>query len=135
MRAYYAKVIVEQAPDLLKISKNISLDAFFSKKPFTDSLCEAGFTMISRLQKNTYMRYQYKGIQKGGRGRKKEYGDKIDTKNISTEHFNIIKADENEVVYEGIAHIRCLKRWCRVVIVQIIKDGKVHSALIYFATD
>ena len=135
LRASYAKVIVEQAPDLLKISKNICLDAFFSKKPFTDSLCKAGFTMISRMQKNTYMRYQYQGVQKGGRGRKKEYGDKIDTKNISTEHFNILKADENEVVYEGIAHIRCLKRWCRVVIVQILKDGKIHSALIYFATD
>ena len=71
LRAHYAKVIVEQAPDLLKISKNISLDAFFSKKPFTDSLCAAGFTMINRLQKNTFMRYRYTGVQKAGRGRKK----------------------------------------------------------------
>ena len=34
-----------------------------------------------------------------------------------------------------VAHIRALKKWCKVVIVQIIKDDKVKSALIYFSTD
>ena len=111
------------------------MDAFFSKKPFTDSLCTAGFTMISRMQKNTYMRYKFTGVQQGGRGRNKEFDDKIDPKNVSSQHFNILKKDEKEVIYEGLAHIRSLKRWCKVVIVQIIKEGKVHSALIYFSTD
>ena len=78
---------------------------------------------------------QYQGLQKGGRGRNKIYGDKIDPKNISTQHFTIMRQDEEQVVYEGIAHIRCLRRWCRVVIVQIIKNGKVNKALIYFSTD
>ena len=135
LRAHYAKGIVDQAPELLKISKNIALDAFFSKKPFVDSICGAGFTMISRMQKNTYMRYKYEGVQKGGRGRKKEFGDKIDPKNVSTEHFKILKKEGDEVIYEGVAHIRSLKRWCKVVIVQIIKDEKVSSAFIYFSTD
>ena len=135
LRAHYAKLIVDQAAELLKISKNIALDAFFSKKSFVDSLCGAEFTMISRMQKNAYMRYKYDGVQKEGRGRKKEFGDKIDPKNVSTEYFNLLKKEGDEVIYEGVAHIRSLKRWCKVVIVQIIKDGKVSSAFIYFSTD
>ena len=135
LRAYYAQLITGQAESLLSLSKYIAFDAFFSKKPFVDSICGAGFTMICRMQKNAYMRYQYQGLQKGGRGRNKIYGDKIDPKNISTQHFTIMRQDEEQVVYEGIAHIRCLRRWCRVVIVQIIKNGKVNKALIYFSTD
>ena len=132
---YYAQMIISQKDDLQKISKIMAFDAFFSKKPFVDAICEAGFTLVSRMQKNTYMRYQYTGPQKEGRGRKKEFDGKIDPKNISTQHFTLIKQDEKEAIYEGRAHIRALKKWCKVVIVQIIKDDKVKSALIYFSTD
>ncbi len=135
LRTYYAKLICDQAEALQKISKVISFDAFFSKNAFVDSICTAGFTLISRMASNTYMRYAYMGPQKGGRGRKKEYGDKIDPKNVSTENFKIIKSDDEEVVYEGLAHIRSLKRWCKVVIVNTIKEGKVNRAFIYFSTD
>ena len=54
---------------------------------------------------------------------------------MSTEHYKILKKEGDEVIYEGVAHIRSLKRWCKVVIVQIIKDEKVSSAFIYFSTD
>jgi Transposase DDE domain len=134
LRSYYAKLLCKQAPELLKTSKTIAFDAFFSKKPFVDSICAVGFTMISRLQWNIYMRYAYVGEQKP-KGRKKEYDGKIDPKNISTKHFKIIKSDENEVIYEGIAHVRSLKRWVKIVIVHTLKDGKVHKAFIYFSTD
>jgi len=39
------------------------------------------------------------------------------------------------VAYEGLAHIRSLKRWCKVVILHTLKDGKVNKAYIYFSTD
>ena len=135
LRSYYAQLIVKQKEDLQKISKIIAFDAFFSKKPFTDAICDAGFTMISRMQKNTYMRYKYTGAQSEGRGRKKEYGDKIDPKDVSADHFTLLKQDADEIIYEGIAHIRSLKRWCKVLIVQKLKEGKIRSALIYFSTD
>ena len=135
LRSYYAKLLCDQAEELQKVSEVINLDAFFSKKPFVDSLCDAGFTLISRLQHNIYMRYAYTGPQKGGRGRPKEYDGKIDAKNVSTEHFKVIKSDDEEVVYEGIGHVRSLKRWCKLVIVNTLKDGKVDKAFIYFSTN
>jgi hypothetical protein len=90
--------------------------------------------MISRLQNNIYLRYRYTGEQKS-KGRRKEYGDKIDLKNLSLDHFKCIKSDEEEHIYEGQAHVRCLKKWCKIVIVHVIKEGLVKKALVYFSTD
>lgn len=138
LRAHYAKLICDQAEDLQKISKTMAFDAFFSKEPFVNSICGAGFTLISRLQCNTYLRYAYNKPQdapKQGRGRPKAYGDKIDIKNVSLDHCKIIKSDEEEIVYECIAHVRSLKRWCKIVIINTLKEGKVHKAFVYFSTD
>lgn len=38
-------------------------------------------------------------------------------------------------MYEGIGHVRCLKRWCRLVIVNTLKEGKVDKAFVYFCAD
>jgi Transposase DDE domain len=135
LRAYYAQLLCEQAEELLKISKIMIFDAFFSKKAFVDSICKSGFILVSRLQKNIYLRYAYKGEQKKGKGRNKVYGDKIDLKNLSPDHFTLFEQNQEERAYEGLAHVRGLKRWCKVVIVHKIKEGKVKSALIYFSTD
>ena len=135
LRAYYAKLICEQAAELQKISKVMNFDAFFSKYAFVNSICGAGFTLISRMACHTYMRYAYVGEQKAGRGRPKEYDGQIDPKNVSTQHFKIIKSDEQEVIYEGIGHIRSLKRWCKIIIVNTLKEGKVNKAFIYFSTN
>lgn len=54
---------------------------------------------------------------------------------VSTEHFKIIKSCEEEMGYEGIAHVRSLKRWYKIVIVQTLSQGRVKNAHIYFSTD
>jgi len=135
LREYYAAIITQRADALKGISKVMVFDAFFSTKDFVDSICCAGFTMISRLQHNAYLRYRYIGDQKGGKGRPKEYGDKIDPKNISTEHFEEVSRTDREVIYEGVAHVRALNRWVKLIILQTIEDGKVTKALLYFCTD
>lgn len=135
LRSNYAKLICEQSEELQKISKVMNFDAFFSKYAFVNSITGVGFTLISRMQWNSYMRYAYTGPKREGRGRQKEYDGKIDTKHVSTKHFKIIKSDDEEIVYEGLGHIRSLKRWCKIVIVNTLKDGKVHKAFIYFSTD
>lgn len=136
LRAWYAKLLIEQAGQMLEVSKKIVFDAFFSKITFVDPICRAGFTLISRLQHNVYMRYAYIGQQKGGRGAHKKFDGRIDVKNLSDKHFTQIQKNDEQAVYEGIAHIRCLKRWCKVVIVHTLKEnGVVKSATIYFSTD
>lgn len=135
LREYYADLIIQRAEALKRISKVMVFDAFFSTKGFVDSICEAGFTMISRLQHNAFLRYPYIGSQKGGRGRPKVYGGKIDPKNIDTTHFCEVSRTEEQVVYEGKAHVRSLERWVKLLVVQTLKDGVVTKALLYFCAD
>jgi hypothetical protein len=136
---YYANLLIEQAEERQKLSKFLAVDAFFSKKPFIDSICAAGFTIVTRLQNNIYLRYAYTApTDETGkkRGRPKEYDGKIDAKNVSLDHFKLVKSDENARIYEGIAHVRCLKRWGKIVIVHYLKeDGTVRNVSIYYCSD
>ena len=56
----------------------IAVDAFFLRKPFVDSVHQAGFDLVTRLKKNGYLRYYYQGAKKGGPGRPKQYDGRID---------------------------------------------------------
>ena len=120
LRMYYAKLLTKQAQELQKLSKILAVDAFFSKKPFIDSICAAGFTIVTRLQNNIHLRYAYTGKKRAGRGRPQEYDGKIDSKNVSLDHFKLVKSDETARIYEGIAHVRCLKRWGKILIVHYL---------------
>jgi Transposase DDE domain len=135
LRQCYAKMISDALEGLKGLSKIIVFDAFFSKKEFVNSICGFGLTMISRMQNNSILRYKYTGQLKGGRGRPKVFDGRIDPKNVSTKHFKVISQTNEEVVYEGIAHIKSLGRWVKVVILNTIKEGKVNKAFIYFSTD
>ena len=136
---YYANLLIEQAKDLQDLSEFLAVDAFFSKKPFVDAVCGAGFTLITRLQNNIYLRYAYTvpvGEEGKKRGRPKEYDGKIDAKNVSLDHFSLVKSDQNIRIYEGIAHVRSLKRWGKIVIVHYLKDdGSVRNVSIYYCSD
>lgn len=136
LRAQYARLITEQAGQMLGMSKYISLDAFFSKKPFVDAVCAAGFTLVSRMQRGTYMRYAYLGPQHEGGGAPKKFDGRVDVAKPCPERFKVVARDAAQIVYEGVAHIRALKRWCKVVLLHTLnEDQTVKSVLIYFATD
>lgn len=135
LRIGYAKLLCSRALALQQMTKILTADAFFSKKPFVDMVCAAGFTFVSRLQHNSYLRYAYTGEQKPGRGRRKEYGGKIDLRNLDAAHFTILKKEEHEIVYEGVAHVRSLKRWCKLVVVHVLRNGAVSKVVAYFSTD
>ena len=135
LRSYYAKLITAQAPELLKMSRYIAFDAFFSKNTFVTSICEAGFVLISRMQRRSYMRYAYSGPHSGGKGARKKFDGKVDEANPCQKHFKIIKQSEEEIVYEGVVHIRALKRWCKVVILHTLgQNQQVKSPLCIRAT-
>ena len=100
LQIWYAKQLCSGALELQQMTKILTADAFFSKKPFVDMVCAAGrFTFVSRLQHNSYLRYAYTGEQKPGRGRRKAYGGKIDLSNLDTAHFTLLKKDEHDIAY------------------------------------
>lgn len=132
--AYYASQLTGQASQLKQVSTVVVADAFFSKKEFVDSLSAAELTLVSRLRKGIHLRYAFMGEQKGGGGAKKKYGDKIDVKNLSAAHFTLFQEEQDYRSYQGIAYIRALKRWCKVVIKQVLKAGEITKVLVYFST-
>ena len=145
--AFYASIFIKDAETIAryhKKSKYVAVDAFFSKLNFVAPLCAAGYHVTSRMRTDAYLRYRYQGPPPptGTRGRKKEYGGKIDIRNVSEDHFTKIaettdeKDGKTERIFEGEAHIRSLERWCKVVIVQYLDaTGKITRAYIYFCTD
>jgi hypothetical protein len=132
---YYSTIIKKRAEELLALSSTIYVDAFFSKQSFVQPIVEQGFHLVSRLQSNAYLRYRYIGEQSKKQGRPKIFDGKINPKNITHSTFSIVRQNENERIYEGLAHSRALNRWIKVAIVQGIKEGQVSSAHIYFSTD
>jgi hypothetical protein len=136
LRLYYAQLLINQAGDLQKLSKILVVDAFFSKEPFVGHVCKAGFTLITRLQKNIHLRYAYTGEKRKGRGRPQTYDGKIDPKNVCSDHFTLVQSNAEVRIYEGVAHVRCLKRWGKVVIVHYLKeDGTLKNVGIYYCSD
>jgi Transposase DDE domain len=87
------------------------------------------------------MRYKYKGKQKGGKGRPKVYGEKVDVKDLDLDHFTLIAETTEkgliEKCYEGLVYIDSLCCWAKVVVVQYYNEetGALKSTYIYFSTD
>lgn len=139
---YYASMIVKHKDTLIPLAGNVVVaDAFFSNKPFYDSLHAGGFVLVSRMQKRSKMRYKYIGVQKSGRGRPKEYGEKVDVKALDLQHFTLMSDTQKDGIiekcYQGIVYIDSLKVWAKVAIVQNYDaaTNSLKSTQIYFSTD
>lgn len=132
---YYAGIITKQSEEMKTISPVVCVDAYFSKKSFVDSITASGLTVISRLQKNIYLRYGYRGEQTGKKGRPTIYADKVDTKSLNMDYFKRIGGEGNERIYEGVVHVRSLKQWCTVVVVHTLKGEEITTVSVYFSTD
>lgn len=139
---YYAAMLVKHKDLLIALAGNILVvDAFFSNHVFYEAVKGGGFVLLSRMQKRSKMRYKFIGTQRGGRGRHKEYGGKVDVEKLDLQHFCLLfettKNGITEKCYEAIVHIDSLKVWAKVVIVQnyTTNTQKLKSTQIYFCTD
>jgi len=132
----YVGMLIDRKTKLQEISKIIVADAYFSKETFVSPLCDAGFTVVSKLREDARMTYIIEPVKTGKRGRTKTVGDKVDTKNLDLNHFTEIKTDnENEKAFTAIVKSTALKRNIRVVIVQKTTNKKTVSIEIYFSND
>lgn len=145
---FYANCIIAEKQNLQANSNVCVQDAFFSKKPFVDLLCDEGFEVISRFRTDVYLRYLYCGPQKGGKGknigegkgsgggRPKQYAGKVDIKNLDPQYFTPCYQDEDEIAYEGLVHARALGRIVHVVVKhKLNEDGSIKKAMVYFSTN
>jgi hypothetical protein len=133
---YYANILVNDVTNLLAVSKYVTVDAYFSKITFIDSLCKSGLEVITRLRDDAVMFYAYKGVQKSGRGRKKQFAGKVDAKNLDSNQFRACIKEKDWTAFEGLVYVKSLKRWTKTVIIQHYRaDRSIKNCKIFISTD
>lgn len=92
-----------------------------------------GFHVISRLRDDASLRYLTTEQPRSGRGRPKQYDDKIDIKNLDEGRFEITGLGNGQVrILSAVVNSISLKRNVRLCIWESA-DRKMHK--LYFSTD
>jgi len=131
---HYLNIILERKNELQELSKNILVDAYFSKHNFVNPLVKEGFTIISRLRDDADLRYNFEGEQKPGKGRPRKYEGKIDFKNLDLSKLKKASSENNEEIFTGCVFSKSLKMNINLVIVKTKRKEKwTHK--IYFSTN
>ena len=132
MVKWYLISILNLRDKLIRQSRYVVADAYFSVFDFANGLEEHGFHLLSRLRSDAAMMYLYTGGRTGKKGRPKDYDGMIDFKNLDMEKVEKVDIfpDEGDF-YTTIAYSKSLKRKVRLVVFQP-KEGK---PILYFSTD
>lgn len=132
---FYSRKIIEMKDELLKTSRYIVADAYFSKSNFIHSLVNGGFHLVSRLRDDADLQYLFVGEPKKGRGRPKKYDGKIDFKNLKLTHAQEVSNQDKERIYSLKAYSKTIKANLNLVIVYTENSKGKWSHKIYFSTD
>jgi len=139
---YYADLVVKQAKKILKLSKYLLVDAFFSREPFMSKVYNAGLEIISRLRDDADLLYPYVGPHPKRRGPKTKWAGKFDPKNLNKAYFTccLMQEDkdkeENYELHEAVLYSKALKRYIKVVVQYKLDDkGEMKSYKIFCSTD
>lgn len=134
--SYYCDLVTQKSVQLLKTSKYLVADAYFSKKPFVDAVCKGGLDLVSRFRTDVVLQYRYLGLPKKGRGRPRKFAGRVDPKNLEAEHFKPVIKESDFIAYEAVVFAKALKRWVKVLVVHYLnEDQTIKSVKIYFSTD
>ena len=133
---FYCDLLKQQAPHLLKMSRYLGVDAFFSKKSFVDTAIESGLHIITRLRDDAVLHYAPPPKKKGQIGRPKKYGDRFSAQNPDAQQLAIISENKEQRIYGGIIYVKSLKRLVKAAIVHELKtDGQIKSVKVFICTD
>lgn len=79
---YYASLITKNDDEFKKLSQYFLADAYFSKLPFLKAVSKAKLFLISRLMKDSDLKYLFNSPFTGKRGAPKKFDGKIDFRNL-----------------------------------------------------
>lgn len=132
----YISQLVELGPKLSALSPVLVADAFFSKYEYVSAVNEQGMEFISRLRSDANLRYIHNGPQKAGRGRKKQYAGKVNTKKIDKRRAKLIHEDSQMRVYALIVNAINLKMNIRLAYVEYLNSkGEIAATMMYYSTN
>lgn len=129
-------IVIWNQENLKRLSNYLVVDAYFTKKDFINPVVEkTGLAVIGRLRDDANLQYLYKGAQKVGRGRPKQYDGKVNWKKPRPDKFKLVYQDKEQSIYDATLYCVFLKRQLRIAyVVYHNKKGK-QSHKIYFCTD
>ena len=110
---WYIKVVKDYAGQLQAITDILVADALYSTEKIVTAMVLLGFVMVSRLRKDTVLRYVYTGPRTGKRGAPRKYDGKIDPMNPDLgrmERVDGLCGEEEGECYTLVANVKCLKR-------------------------
>lgn len=116
---WYVKVISERAKRLQAIMDILVADALYSTEKIDATVVLMNFIMVSRLRKDTVLRYVYAGPRTGKRGAPRKYDGRLDPENPNLgrmERVDGLCGEEEGEYYTLVANVKCLKRSVRLVI-------------------
>jgi len=112
---------------------HIALDGAYAKLNFVAKTKNLGINVISKLRRDCRLKYLYKGMPTGKKGRPKEYDGAVKFTDLSRfRHVGV--TSDGDKVYEAIVYSVSLK--CKINLALIAKEnnGK-KSFVILFSTD
>ncbi len=130
---WYAKQIVDRAPQLKELADYLVYDGAAAKKKCVDAIVDqTQLHLISKLRKDADLRYLYTGPRRPGPGRPKCYDGKMDCQHPDLTRFEECYTDTHLTMYTAIVNSPSLKRNIRIAYVQ---DNTSDQYVILFSTD
>jgi hypothetical protein len=135
---HYAEVIINSSAAMKELKIDyLTVDGYFSKETFISPVLNTThLQIITKARNDANFRYIYKGAQRTGKGRHREYDGKIDVKKIDKRKIKLIFEDQEKRIYSDIVYAVQLKLQVRMVYIEEIKNGKpTGSYAILISTD
>lgn len=134
---YYAALVNYHAETISQVSKYLVVDAYFSRLPFIENVCnETQLEVITRLRNDADLLYPYAGPHPKRQGAKTKYAGKFNPRNLDMAYFSCCIEEEDFRVYEATLYCKSWKRFIRVAVLhKYDEQGNIKSHKIYCSTD
>ncbi len=133
---YYGALVCYHAPSIRQISKYVVVDAFFSRFPFINKVCNSGLEVITRLRDDADLLYPYLGPHPKRKGAKTKYAGKLDPRKLDPSYWSCCIEEEDFRIYEATLYSKALKRNIRVALMHCYDEqGNIKNHKIYCSTD
>lgn len=125
---HYVGIITRYIQDIKAITSYLSVDGYFMKKEFIKPLLQQGLHIITKARQDANLRYLYKGKQKTGKGRKKQYDGKVDTTAIDQRRVKCCYHSDSMKVYASVLYCVQLKQ--QVLVAFVYYGDKMRPEII-----